>query len=240
MDTGEPLGCVAFGDGDDLVLGRRSGVAVASGWGADPALWVPLEPDRPTQCNDGRADPDGGFVVGTADPARTTKGALYRIAPSGTATVLLEGTGMSNGLDWSPDGRWMYFADSLAGTVTRYAWDGTTGSLGEATTLVTIDDGYPDGLTVDREGAVWLAVWGAGQVRRYRPDGRLTAVVDVPTPNVTSCTLGGLTLNDLFITTGADDPAAGGTDAAGDVYKVAVAVPGRPAFRVTTAGRGHA
>jgi sugar lactone lactonase YvrE len=109
---------------------------------------------------------------------------------------------MSNGIDWSPDGLTTFYADSIAGTVTRYPWDADRGRLGPGTVIIALDpaDGLPDGLTVDDEGTIWLAVWGAGQVRRYDPTGRPLAALTFPTPQITSCVFGGAHRNRLFVT----------------------------------------
>ncbi len=102
-----------------------------------------------------------------------------------------------------PDGAVAYYADSIAGTVTRYPWDADVGRLGTGRVLVAIDpdEGVPDGLTVDDEGCVWLAVWGAGEVRRYDDDGRLLRTLPFPTAHVSSCSFGGAGGDRLFVTT---------------------------------------
>ncbi|PZF82956.1 SMP-30/gluconolactonase/LRE family protein [Jiangella anatolica] len=231
-DIGEPLGSVALIEGGGFLLAARSGILVLPGWHDAPALWQPLEPDRATQCNDGKCDPAGRFVVGTAahDPRLT--GTLFRVDPDGATTALAGGIGMSNGLGWSPDGRWFYHVDTLAQTVHRYHWDAATGTPSDPETFIEVPaaDGLPDGLTVDAEGCLWLAVWGAGEVRRYTPDGRLLGAVTVPTPNVSSCAFGGPHHNELYVTTAAvaapQDGRAGRL--AGDLFVVTTPVQGQP------------
>ncbi|MFC0530315.1 SMP-30/gluconolactonase/LRE family protein [Phytohabitans kaempferiae] len=238
-DIGEPLGSVALVEGGALLLATRSGIRVLPRWPdgttGEPALWRAVEPDLPTQFNDGKCDAQGRFVAGTAasSPDRPHQGTLYRVDQDGAVVPLFGGIGMSNGLDWSPDDRYFYHVDTLAGLVTRHRWDPEVGvpSHPEPFVQVPRSEGLPDGLSVDAEGFLWLALWGGGQVRRYDPAGRLDRVVGLPTPNVTSCVFGGPDLTDLYVTT-----AAHGQDAsdrlAGAVFVADVGVPGqpRPAF----------
>jgi sugar lactone lactonase YvrE len=167
--------------------------------------------------NDGGCDAAGRLVVGSVAPD-PGDGALHRVDPDGTVSTLRTGVAMSNGLDWSPDGRVLYHVDSAAGTVTALDYSGADGTVGAARVLIRVPvaEGLPDGLAVDADGALWVAIWGGGEVRRYAPDGRLDGRVAVPVSQVTSCALGG---GRLWITTAhqglapvarAREPLAGG------------------------------
>lgn len=230
-EIGEPLGSVALIDGGGFLLAARRGVLVLAGWHDLPVLWQPVEPGRATQFNDGRCDADGRFVAGTAahDPRFT--GALYRVDPDGSTAALVDGIGMSNGLDWSPDGHWFYHVDTIAQTVNRYRWDAAAGVPSDPEPFIVVPpgDGLPDGLTVDSEGCLWLAVWGAGEVRRYTPGGGLLGAVTVPTPNVSSCAFGGPHGNELYITTAAQAAPQYGREGrlAGDVFVVTTPIRGQ-------------
>lgn len=216
-EVGEPLGCLAPIEGGGWLLAARRGLLVLAGWNGSPVLWRPIEPDLPTQSNDGKCDRHGRFYVGTASHDPAQKGSLYRVDIDGTVHGLIGGIGMANGLDWTPDERSFYYVDSLSQAVTRYDWEAERGVPRSPAPFVAVPRtvGIPDGLTVDSEGCVWLAVWGAGEVRRYDSTGRLIGVVSVPTPNVSSCTFGGDAMSDLYITTAAQgtnesvDPSAG-------------------------------
>jgi sugar lactone lactonase YvrE len=234
LDIGEPLGSVALVEGGGFLLATRSGVHVLDDWTGRPRLLCELEPDLPTQCNDGKCDGRGRFLVGTATTDRSCLGTLYAVEPDGSARPLVGGVGMSNGLDWSPDERWLYFVDSVAGTVSRYPWDADDATVGDPRVVLSIDprDGLPDGLTVDDDGCLWLAVWGAGEVRRHDDSGRLIDTVHLPTPYVTSCAFGSGS-GELFVTSavgGLVDGQPGFRDA-GSVFAVSVAATGRPAAR---------
>ena len=101
-------------------------------------------------------------------------GALYRLDPDHTVTKVRSGVTLSNGMDWSPDGRTFYYVDSASGGIDAYDFDLQDGTLGEPRRVVEIDraSGFADGMCVDADGALWTAVWGTGEVRRYTPDGR--------------------------------------------------------------------
>jgi len=166
----------------------------------------------PTQVkfNEAKCDRHGRIWAGTRDhdfgvPGRQiTPGrcALYRIDPSGVVETMLEGVSLSNGLDWSPDGRVFYFIDTYTRTINAFDFDLDHGTLRNRRTLVMIESGQglPDGMTVDREGSLWVAIAGAGEIRQYSPDGILLSRTEVATPTVTSCAFGGADGQDLFIT----------------------------------------
>ena len=165
--------------------------------------------------NDGACDAAGRFWVGSMALAETAGvAALYRYADGALARVL-DGVTLSNGLGWSPDGSRMYYVDSLAFRIDVFDFDVVAGTIANRRPFVTVDraDGTPDGLAVDDEGGVWLALWGGRAVRRYSDDGSLDRVVDVPALNVTACGFGGDDRRSLFITTAAPDGSVFVTDA---------------------------
>lgn len=171
--------------------------------------------------NDGKCDPRGRFVAGTmtgGEPHETA--ALYQLHADGALTALLTDVTLSNGLDWSPAGDTFYHVDTVAQRVSAFDYDLATGQIRGRRVFADLRglSGRPDGLTVDAEGGVWVVVARAGIVHRYRDDGRLDAVVEFPTPIVTSCAFGGPALDTLFVTSSrglltdaqrADDPVAG-------------------------------
>ncbi|TCJ37732.1 SMP-30/gluconolactonase/LRE family protein [Parafrankia sp. BMG5.11] len=190
-------------------------------------LW---DADAGVRMNDGGCDPDGRFYCGSMAYAETAgAGSLYRLAPDGTVSVVLTGVTVSNGLAWSPDGARAYYVDSATSRVDVFDYDSERG-LRDRWTLVTVPEeaGAPDGLTVDADGYLWVALWGGGAVHRYSPTGRLDGIVPLPVPRVTACTFGGDRLDTLYITT-----SQVGTDltrypAAGAVFALAPGVRGQP------------
>jgi sugar lactone lactonase YvrE len=109
---------------------------------------------------------------------------------------------ISNGIDWSPDDRTMYYVDSSTGGVDAFDFDPAAGAISNRRRFVSIseDEGVPDGITIDGEGGLWVALWGGGAVHRYDPDGTKSLVLSVPALLVTNCTFGGPDLSDLYIT----------------------------------------
>ena len=164
--------------------------------------------------NDGACDPAGNFLVGTlalgGPPGAET---LVRHERNGSLTVLDDDLNLSNGLAWSPDGTLFYSIDSVPGIVWIRSHDAASGAVGPRREWLRITDGLPDGLCVDADGHLWIAVWGAGEVRRFTPDARPAGVVTVPAPHTTSVAFVGSGLDRLLITTatamlGADKLAA--------------------------------
>lgn len=153
--------------------------------------------------NDGSVDAAGRCWAGSAVRDGSWTGALYRLVGD-RVSKHAEELDMSNGIDWSPAADVLYHVDSTAGTLKAWDYDLEIGRLGRSRVLRTVPSevGLPDGLTVDVEGSIWLAVWGAGAVWRLDgATGRTTAVVHVPTPYTTSCAFGGSSLSTLYITT---------------------------------------
>jgi sugar lactone lactonase YvrE len=132
-----------------------------------------------------------------------------------------------NGPAFSPDGATLYFSDSLGKQILAYDLDVASGRLSRRRLFASARDGLPDGMTVDSEGHLWCALYGAGEVRRFRPDGSVSGVVPLPVPNVTSCCLGGDDLRTLYVTSGWTGSTAG-DDLGGSLFSRRVDVPGLP------------
>lgn len=200
-------------------------------------------PDTPrARLNDGRADPHGHFWIGSmqnnvnpdGSPGEVDKGlgALYRIAPDGAAGAWLTGLGIANTLCWSPDGGTFYFADTLENEIRAFDVDRETGAIsGGRRHFAGFGRGAPDGSAIDAEGHLWNARYGGGCVVRIAPDGTVSGIVEVPAPNVTTCTFGGVDRRTLYITTaGLGTPP--GHRLAGSLFALRTAVPGLPENRV--------
>jgi len=221
QDTGQAVGAAALRAAGGLVLAIRDGFARLEG--SRLTMIAATEANRPgNRMNDGKVDPAGRFWAGTmAFDATPAAGSLYRLGPDHTVQTVLTGLTISNGLDWSPDGHTMYFIDSGSRGVDAFDFDLTTGAITNRRRLIDLAaaGGLPDGMTVDATGQLWVALWGAGRVQRYEPDGSLTAVVSLPVTQVTSCAFGGADLDDLYMTSAAtalsedqlrQQPCAGG------------------------------
>jgi sugar lactone lactonase YvrE len=204
-------------------------------------LIAAVEADDPTtRFNDGEIDPQGRFWAGTMGwHAEPEAGSLYRLDPDGTVTTMLSGVTISNGLGWSPDGGTMYYVDTPTMRIDAFDFDPASGDIADRREFVTIREGggRPDGLTIDSEGAIWVATWPGYGVHRYLPDGTLDAIIPLPVSNVSSIELGGPDLRDAFITTAWElltEEQHAAQPLAGSLFHTRVEVPGQP--RVLFAG----
>lgn len=167
-----------------------------------------------TRFNDGYVDPRGRFWAGTMSLERKPEqGALYRIDmnPSPWVTRMLAPVTTSNGIDWSGDGRTMYYVDTGLRRIDRFDFDLERGTLSNRRPFVAIAEreGKPDGLVLDADDCVWVALWQGSAVRRYSPDGHLLQEIRLPVSCPTKPAFGGTHLDELYITTAAAalDPA---------------------------------
>ena len=171
----------------------------------DGSVLGAVEPEqRDNRFNDAACDARGRLWAGTMSMTRRGgAAALYRVTPRGEIAAVLDGATISNGLDWDLDATRLYYVDSTTQRIDAIDFDLDRGRLGTRRTFAAIDarHGLPDGLAVDAEGGVWLALFGGGAIRRYRPDGRLDAEVRLPVTNPTSLAFGGPALDELYVTT---------------------------------------
>lgn len=189
----------------------------------------PVWADPGVRMNEGGCDPDGRLWCGSmAYDQVPGAGSMHRLEPDGSVRTVFGDLTISNGLEWSPDGALAYYNDTATHRVDVFDYDRQAGLTGRRPFVQLTDTENPDGLTVDGEGGVWVAFFGGGQVRRYDDRGRLDAVVEVPTPQVTACTLGGPQLDQLFITTSRQDMQPGQDPLAGALFTVDAGVRGRP------------
>lgn len=189
-------------DGRILVAGR-SRLWVLEPDGSRTAGPEVLPADAERRLNDGSCDPAGRFLVGSLSLGdRTDTEILCRLEDDGTLTTLDDDLALSNGLGWSPDGGTLYSVDTLPGAVHARDYDVVTGRTGTRRDHLHVTDGYPDGLCVDAEGNLWIAIFGAGEVRCFSPSGALLHTVEVDAPHTTSAAFVGPDLDTLVITSG--------------------------------------
>jgi sugar lactone lactonase YvrE len=183
--------------------------------------------DEGIRMNEGGCDPDGRFYCGTMAYDKTPGAAsIYRLDPDGSVDVVLRGATVSNGLEWSPDGTLAYYNDTDTHQISVFDYERESGLTGRRTFAEIPDNGRPDGLTVDAEGGVWVALNGNGEVWRYTPGGVHDAVVEVAARKVTACTFGGARLDELFITTSRENLAPDEDPPAGSLFRASVGVSG--------------
>lgn len=206
-------GVKEVGSAVSAAIPRRDGglvLALADGlyfyeWDTEELrLATPLDdPLGPRQrMNDAKCDPRGRLWAGrTAADPRAGISSLYRFGKQG-AELVVPDCALANGLGWSPDGALMYFVDSRKHTVYEFDYDLDRGSMSNGRTFISVPetDGFADGMTVDAEGFVWIALYFGSRVQRYAPDGTLADAIDFPVSKVTSVCFGGSKLTDLYVT----------------------------------------
>ncbi|WP_433380052.1 SMP-30/gluconolactonase/LRE family protein [Actinoplanes sp. CA-142083] len=183
--------------------------------------------DPAIRMNDGGCDARGRFYCGTmAYDVTPGAGVLYRLDPDLSVHRVLTGVTISNGIQWSADGNHAYYNDTPTGRVDRYAFDPGTGTFGDRETLATIEPehGQPDGMALDAEGGIWVALWQGGAIHRYASDGTLTARIAVPARQTTACAFDDGTT--LFITTSREGLGNEAESGAGAVFAVDAGVAG--------------
>jgi sugar lactone lactonase YvrE/DNA-binding IclR family transcriptional regulator len=206
-----------------LLLATAAGLMTLDTESRQLSLLCHPEADRPgNRYNDGKCDRMGRLWIGSLDMgAASNRGNLFRIDSDGTWKKMDSGFTVANGLGWSPDNQLMYFTDSNRRTIYVYDFDLRSGSIAHRRPFITFDagDGTPDGLTVDEDGCLWVAVWDAWRVARYSPKGREMQRIRMPVPRPTSCCFGGPNLQTLYVTSAsvrlseqalADAPLSGG------------------------------
>ena len=158
--------------------------------------------------NDGKCDPAGRFWVGTmALDSREGAAVLYRMERDGNLHLILDKLSVSNGLVWTADKKTMFFIDTPTRKVQRFAYNDETGDISKQGDVIRIPEteGKPDGMTIDSEGNLWVALYGGGAVGCWDPKtGDMLQKINVPAPHTTSCAFGGEDLSTLFITSARD------------------------------------
>lgn len=237
VNVGTPVGAAVLRASGGMMLAVEDGFLALSDAG-EVELFAAVEAqDRTHRMNDGKCDSAGRFWAGTTSydfvPGEST---LWRLDADGATTPVITGMTLSNGLGWSPDDRTLYVIDSFGLRLDAFDYDASSGTVGPARQLIGFADGgaLPDGMTVDAEGYLWVAMYGGGALRRYAPDGSLDREVPVPVSQPTSCAFGGPDYTDLYVTTAnqlttpeqrAAEPTLGG------LFRCRPGVAGLPASR---------
>lgn len=227
-------GAFALTETDELLLALRKSLVFHDLQTESFRLLDTFEPGLPNnRSNDGRVDRQGRFWVGTLNNAeRIPTGNLYCVARD-TIAFKRDVIIVPNALAWSPDGQTMYFADSWIGDIWAYDFDPGTGATSNERVFLAKDalPGIPDGATIDCQGCMWIARYGAGQVARITPDGKVDQLVQCDTMQLTACTLGGSDFRDLYVTSARQRMSSEQLKAepnAGALFHMRVATPGLP------------
>ncbi|HEY7123649.1 MAG TPA: SMP-30/gluconolactonase/LRE family protein [Ktedonobacterales bacterium] len=239
--VGVQVGALAPRVSGGLVMATQRGFALWDEQSAALTFLGDPEANHPeTRFNDGAVDPAGRFWAGTmledSEDWDKAPGNLYRLDPDHTLTRMETGIAISNGIGWSPDSKTMYFTDSPRQVIYAYDYDQATGAIEHRRPFIQTpgEASVPDGLSVDSEGCIWSARWGGWRIIRYDPHGKQEREIHLPVQFPTSCTFGGLALDEFYITSAAtrlnaqkrrEQPFAG------DVFRLKPGIKGLPRAR---------
>ena len=229
---GERVGGFTFQANGDLLLFRVHDLALLRPDGQVKMLREFFD-DGMERFNDVIADPEGRVFAGTIGKTAES-GGLYRVDVDGSVTLLLRGSGCSNGMGFSPDLAKFYWTCSTRRRIYQFDYERTTGALtGERIFYqATPDEGIPDGLTVDNSGHVWSARWDGSAVIHHAPDGKVVKKIPFPVAKVSSLCFGGPNLDQCFVTTAGGRPGSSTED--GSVYQCSAGVAGPAEFKSRT------
>ncbi len=238
IDMGQRIGTVVPKRDGALLVALEKSVAVMDPDTETLETVLRVENDLPhNRFNDGKCDPAGRFWVGTmAMDMNVGNASLYRIDPDYRIKRMLKGITISNGIAWSLDHTRLYYIDTPARKVECFDYDNDTGDIGNRRTLFEVPKamGYPDGMTIDSEGQLWIAMFGGAAVSRWNPnEGRLIASYPIPANNVTSCAFGGEAFDELYVTTARiqmTDEEFNRYPQAGGVFRLKPGVSGLPCY----------
>jgi sugar lactone lactonase YvrE len=227
VDAGQPVGSAVIRAAGGLALAVRDGFAVLDG--EEMRMVAEVEADRPDlRMNDGAVDSRGRFWAGTMElDAAPGEGSLYRLDGDGSVELMIRGVSCSNGIAWNPGDDTMLYVDTPTLGIDAFDFDADSGAIANRRRLITIEAGAgsPDGLVVDAEGCIWVALWDGWAVRRYSPAGELLAVVEIPVARVTKPAFAGEV---LYVTTASPEEPDPAQPHAGGVFGLRPGVAGLP------------
>ncbi|HRE50565.1 MAG TPA: SMP-30/gluconolactonase/LRE family protein [Flavitalea sp.] len=205
FQTGQMVGAIAVKKNGLLTAALKSGFYEIDMDRREIKLLKQVEADLPdNRFNDGKCDPTGRFWAGTMSVKGTAgAGKLYMLEHDNQVSVRIDNVSCSNGMAWNKDHDRLYYIDTPTQQVVAYDYNPADGSISNGKTIITIpeEEGYPDGMTIDEEGMLWIALWNGGKVVRYDPEtGRQLMHFSLPAAKITSCAFGGEHLSDLYIT----------------------------------------
>lgn len=234
FSTPSRIGTVVPTIDDQAVIALVDGIYLINTNTGDLEQLSDVEADMPAnRFNDGKCDPNGNLWVGSMFYEQNAPNAnLYKVTPSGEATVMKDSVTISNGIVWTSDHKTMYYIDTPTGKIMAYDFEKSNSTISNERVAVEVpeSDGYPDGMAIDSEDMLWVGLWNGSAVGRYNPNtGELISKIEVPALNVTACAFGGEDLDVLYITTarlGTSDEQLEKWPYAGSIFKADPGVKG--------------
>ncbi|MCL4270870.1 MAG: SMP-30/gluconolactonase/LRE family protein [Anaerolineales bacterium] len=231
------IGCLALRQDGNLIFGKRASLLDLNLSTSQQSVLASVSEVATNRINDGKCDPTGRFIFGTMDIAEEAASGFVYSFDGRQITRLMEGIRISNGLTWSPDGKTFYYIDTPTREVKAFDYDLGTGQIANQRIAIRVPDGmgWPDGMTSDMEGNLWIAMWGGAQVTRWNPNtGQLLEQIPVPALLTSSCIFGGKDRNELYITSARkalSDVELQKYPLSGGIFKVTTKFEGMPTFR---------
>ncbi|OKH23694.1 SMP-30/gluconolactonase/LRE family protein [Chroogloeocystis siderophila] len=236
FDVGEVVGCIAPAKTNRLIMALRHRLAFLDTSNGEVTPIIDVETEKPSdiRLNDGKCDPAGRFWFGSMSTSGS-RARLFRYDPDGSLHVVLTGLTVSNGLGWSPDQKTFYLTDSPTKKIYAFDFDVASGDINNQRVFaaIDIDSGVPDGLTVDRDGCIWSAIWDGWCVVKFDPTGTEMARISMPVQRPTCCVFGNQDLATLYITTasvGLSEEEIQKSFYSGDLFSLATNTSGMPTY----------
>ena len=229
--SGESVGGFTIQEDGSLLLFKARGAIERWCEGSITTLIPEIPEERDSRFNDVMADPVGRVFCGTM-PTCDRLGRLYRLNIDGSLSLILDGIGLPNGMNFTPDRKQLYLASSAEREIYRFNYDLKSGTLSDRCVCITTPEGegVPDGLTVDAEGYIWSARWDGGHLFRYAPDGTEVLRIPFPAKKVSSVTFGGTDYTDMYITTAGGEDRSTEGPGAGAIFHLNLGIRGVPEF----------
>lgn len=241
IEIGGHIGCVTPKNEQEVIMATKSGI-YSFLLENETKIFI-NNPNKHSNniFNDGKCDPKGRFWVGTVNEtdAERFSGELFCLQPDGSISTMLQSIGCSNGITWSPDYQTLYYIDTLAFEIAAFDYDIDTGEIKNRRVVVEIPTKYkfPDGMSGDIEGNLWVAHWDAGFICCWNPYcGKLLESIKLPVPRVTSCVFGGKKLDELYVTSareGLTEKELETSPYSGGLFRIKMDVQGLPTYSFT-------
>ena len=230
------IGCLAPCKNGNLILGKRASFVDFDLASSQQTVLASLSESATNRINDGKCDPAGRFLAGTMDMnEKEASGSLYSFNGK-QVTRLLDGIRISNGLAWSPNHKTFYYIDTPTREVKAFDYDVSMGQIANPRVMIHVPEalGWPDGMTSDTEGNLWIAMWGGAQVTRWNPNtGELLEKIPVPALQTSSVVFGGKNRNELYVTSarvGMSEADLKKYPLSGGLFRVETKIEGMPIF----------
>ncbi|MFN8380520.1 MAG: SMP-30/gluconolactonase/LRE family protein [Anaerolineales bacterium] len=232
----EFIGCLAPCKNGNLIVGKRASIVDFDIASSQQTVLVSLNESATNRVNDGKCDPAGRFLAGTMDMNEKDPAGSFYSYDGKTTQTLFGNITISNGLAWSVDHKTFYYIDTPTREIKAFDYDVATGQLANPRVVIHIPDsiGWPDGMTSDMDGNLWIAMWGGAQVTKWNPSsGKLLEQISIPALHSSACVFGGKDRNVLYVTSarkGMSDADLKKYPLAGGLFKVVTNVEGMPTF----------